>query len=212
MKGVLAITAMGAALAASVAQGADPFDEALAHAHAGRFGAAAAGFRALAEADDPEAAYNLAMLFSSGHGLPQNFDEAAYWAWRARLAGLQTAAPLIATLMAELPQDRQEKLAVRLEDTLLPEATRGDGAAMLALAAVLTSVRPAPDLILAYGWQSIAAATDTPGAVAARNDTLAKLPPEQRPLAQDHALAAFVEWCAAQETPDLAPACAAIAR
>lgn len=188
----------------------DPFAAALADADAGRFGAAAAGFHALARAGDAEAAYNLALLFATGQGLPQNTAEAAFWAWRARLDGLTLAAPLIATLMADFDTDRRAALAARLEAGLLPRAESADGAAMLALAAVLTTVRPEPDLAAAYGWQSRAAATDTPGAVAARDETLARIAPEARAAAQDAALQAFGDWCAGRAASP-PPACAAVA-
>lgn len=211
----LGVAAMiGNAVFAAAAAQADPFAEALAHADAGRHGLAAAGFHALAVTGDAEAQFNLALLFATGQGLPQNAEEAALWAWRARLAGLEQAGPLAARLMDALPQERRGRLAARLEATLVPDAERGDGAAMLALAAVIALVRPEPDLVAAYGWQSIAAATDTPGAVVARNETFARIEPNARPEAQDHALAAFVAWCgtrAGHAGAAEAPACAAVA-
>lgn len=174
----------------------DPFAAAMAQAAEGRFTSAATGFHALARTGDAEAAYNLALLFATGQGLPQNTAEAAFWAWHARLAGLTLAAPLIATLMTDMAHDRRDALAARLEAELLPKAAAGDGAAMLALAAVLVAVRPVPDLLAAYRWQSLAAASDTPGAVGARDETLAAIAPDARAAAQDAALQAFLEWCA----------------
>jgi len=200
---------LGAGLLLASNGRADPFEEALAHAAAGRYGAAAAGFHGLALKGDAEAAYNLSLLFATGQGLPQNDDEAAFWAWRARLAGLAHAAPLISSLMPGLPEDRRATLARRLEAGLYPEARAGNGAQMLALAAVMAAIRPEPDMVAAYSWQSIAAATDTPGAVAARNQTLASIPRESRHAAQDAALQAFADWCAGRgdEAP---PACIAV--
>jgi TPR repeat protein len=188
---------------------ADVFGTAMAEAAAGNYGAAAAGFHKLAEKGDAEAAHNLAILFASGRGLPQNSVEAAFWAWRARLAGLLQAAPLANHLMQDLTADRQAMVADRLEAALAPAAEAGDGAAMLALAAVLSAVRPQPDTATAHAWQSIAAALDVPGSIAARNATLEATAPEHRQKAQDQALTAFQGWCGRQ-APKAPAACSAV--
>lgn len=178
--------------------GADDFEKAMSDAAAGNYGEAAAGFHKLALTGDPEAAHNLAILFASGRGLPQNSVEAAFWAWRARLAGLRQAAPLVIQLMQDLTAERQATVATRLEETLTPDAEAGDGAAMLALAAVHSAARPEPDFATAHAWQSIAAALDVPGAIAARNATLESTAPEHRQKVQDQAMTAFKDWCGRQ--------------
>ena len=151
--------------------GADDFEKAMSDAAAGNYGEAAAGFHKLALTGDPEAAHNLAILFASGRGLPQNSVEAAFWAWRARLAGLRQAAPLVIQLMQDLTAERQATVATRL---------------------------PEPDFASAHAWQSIAAAVDVPGAIAARNATLESTAPEHRQKVQDQAMTAFKDWCGRQ--------------
>jgi uncharacterized protein len=178
--------------------GADVFEKAMADAADGNYGEAAAGFHKLALTGDTEAAHNLAILFASGRGLPQNSTEAAFWAWRARLAGLRQTAPLVTQLMQDLTAESQAAVAIRLEETLTPDAEAGDGAAMLALAAVHTAVRPKPDFATAHAWQSIAAALDVPGAIAARNATLEATAQEDRQKVQDQAMTAFKDWCGRQ--------------
>lgn len=185
------------------AAGADPFQTALDDADAGRFGAAAAGFFPLAQGGDGEAAYNLAVLYATGRGVPQNSSEAAFWALKAELTGLTGAGTLRRKLMDPLPQETREAIAARTEAELTPAALSGDGAAMLALAAIAASVRPVPDPVAAHAWQSIAAALDVPGAVPARDASLAMIPVSERPAAQDRARLAFIDWCAARD--DQAP-------
>lgn len=174
---------------------ADPFATAVADAAAGRHGEAAAGFHALALSGDAEAAYNLALLFMSGQGLPQNHIEAAYWAWQARLAGLTQAGPLLSQLSGRLDRAGQQSVADRLEAALSPLAAQGDGAAMLSLAAVMQHVRPTPDLSQAHAWQSIAAALDVPGAIVARDASLQAMDTASRTRAEAEAMAAFQAWC-----------------
>jgi uncharacterized protein len=193
---------------ALTAAGADPFQQALDAADAGRFGAAAAGFFPLAQAGDAEAAYNLAVLYATGRGVPQNSTEAAFWALKAELIGLGGAGGLRRKLMDQLPQDTRDTIAARMEAELTPAAQSGDGAAMLALAAIAASVRSAPDPVAAHAWQSIAAALDVPGAVPARDSSLAMIPAAERPAAQDQARTAFIDWCAARG--DVAPANCAV--
>jgi uncharacterized protein len=178
---------------------ADPFDSALRASDEGRHGEAAAAFHALAMAGDGAAAYNLAALFATGRGIPQNETEALYWAWRARLAGVAQASALLGRLWPPPEAARRKAIADRLEAALLPLAEAGDGAAMLQLAAVLGVVRGAPDHRAAHAWQSIAATLNVPGAFAARDATLAGFPPAERAAVQDGALAAFRSWCERHE-------------
>ena len=177
---------------------ADPFDAALRASAEGRHSDAAAAFHVLALGGDGAAAYNLALLFATGRGIPQNDTEALYWAWRARLADVQAASALLARLWPPFDTDRRNDIASRLERDVLPLAKAGNGSAMLQLAAIQSVVRDTPDLVSAHTWQSIAAALDVPGAVAARDATLAALPAADRALAQDQALAAFAVWCESQ--------------
>ncbi len=196
-------------LAVPAAVLADPFDAALQAAAEGRHGEAAAVFHGLAMAGDSEAAYNLALLFATGRGMPQNDTEALYWAWRARLADVRAASALLDRLWPHPDEARRTIVSDRLEQVLRPQAEAGDGAAMLQLAAVLTVVRSAPDLTEAYGWQSLAAALDVPGAAAARDATLGLVPVDERAQVQDAALAMFKDWCSRQK-PARTAACAVV--
>jgi uncharacterized protein len=190
---------------------ADPFAAALDDAAQGRFGAAAAAFHALADQGDAHAAFNLGLLFYAGQGVPQNVTESAYWAWRARLTGLEAAQDLIQQVMPQLDDSQREIVASRLQAALRPVAMDGDGAAMLALAVVIQDISPNPDLTAAYVWQSLAAALDMQGAAAVRDASLQRLDPAARIAAQDQALSAFRDLCESGAA-SLPAACAVLSR
>lgn len=205
------LTALALVLAPCVdaAEGGDRFTEALNAASQGDHGRAAVLFHDLAQHGDGEAAYNLAVLFASGNGVPQNTELALYWAWRARLEQVDLAKDLINRLHPKATQDSQASIAAKLVAALTPNAAAGDGAAMLQVAAVLAHVQPEPDLTGAYGWQSLAAMLDVPGAVSARDATYARIAETDRAGAQQTALQQATSWCAekraAQDTAP--PAC-----
>ncbi|RHZ93349.1 sel1 repeat family protein [Cereibacter sphaeroides] len=200
---------VGAATAAETASqtGADPFAAAIAAFRAGDAGRAAVLFKTLAEAGEPEAQFNLALLYAEGAGLPQNPREALYWAWRAQIAGIPRAEALSQRLTAALPDEARADLAERLERVLAPGIAAGDARAMFGLARVLLQLRPEPDAKRAYEWFAIAAALGLPEAQGARDAALAEVPEPDRFAVQDGALAAFAEWCRAASRP--AVACAA---
>lgn len=161
----------------------------------GKAGEAAATFHDLALAGDAEAAFNLALLFATGRGVPRNMAEAAYWAWRARLAGVHQAPVLLKTIWPRADASERMLIAQRLEAELVPLAEAGDGKAMLQLAAVLTEVREAPDLASAHIWLSLAATLGLPGASTARDQAFAALPPEDQAKADRVVLSAFSRLC-----------------
>ncbi len=183
------------------------FADAIAAARAGDTGTAAALFLPLARDGDPQAQFNLALLFYDGRGLPQNHAEALYWAWRARLSGRPEAQPLIARMADAATPDLRKTLADRIAADLEPRVKAGEGRAMLELSFVLLDLVPEPDLGRAYVWQALAAAFETPNAVAARNATYARLAPDDRPKAQAQAMEQLAALCRAGLSD---PVCAAL--
>jgi uncharacterized protein len=205
MKGLVALVLI---LASSPLR-ADPFATAMQNVRDGQHAVAAASFHELARAGDATAAHNLAILFALGHGVPQNRTEAAYWAVTALLAGLDQAVPLADLMLSEISAADRDAVSARLDAKFAPLARQGDGAAMLAMAVILALVRPEPDLLAAYSWQSIAAALDVPGAAHARELTMSMMVPTQKAQAQAVAWQAFAQWCRAQDMPT-PPSCTVI--
>lgn len=187
------------ALGLPVAAGADAFDEAMSALRNGDPGTGAVLFHGLADAGDATAMYNLALLYHHGIGVPQNADLALYWAWRARLLGVENGIKLVETLTAGLSPARREALHGRLIAELQAEADAGlaedAGLAFLRLALVESGLAPKPDGLQAYVWYSLAAALGQSAAAALRDATRSTLKPKEAEGAEAKALDAFAGWC-----------------
>lgn len=162
----------------------------------GRAAEAAVMYRDLAEGGEGAAQYNLALLYLTGRGVPQSHRDALFWAWKARLSGVDKAPALIARMADVATPDLRKDLAQRLMDALQPRIDKGEGRAMLELAAVYLEVLPEPDLIKGLVWQALAAALDVPGAAEARETTGARLTAEDRLTAEAEAVEALSSLCA----------------
>jgi len=161
----------------------------------GRAAEAALIYRRLAEAGDGAGQFNLALLYLTGRGLPQNHAEALYWAWRARLSGVAGAPALIARMAEVSTPDLRTALAERLLADLQPRIDRGEGRAMLERAGVALEVLPEPDLSQALVWQSLAAALEVPGADAARDTTGRRMEAKDRLAAEAQAVEVLKDLC-----------------
>ena len=170
---------------------------------------AAAIFDRMAKAGDGDAQFNLALLFDTGLGVPQNDREAIYWAWRARLAGVAQARSLLTKLAPQTTPALRKDVSDRLLADLQPRILAGEGRAMLEQSVVLAELLEKPDVEGAYVWQTLAASLGTPNAATARDATLRLIAPDKRAAAQDRAMAQLKSLC---EGGSLAgsPLCAAL--
>ncbi len=154
-------------------------------------------FLTLAEGGDPEAQFNIALLYAKGIGVPQNDRLSLYWAWRARLAGIPAAITLIDSLQPAAPPEMRAELASRITADLEARITAGEGRAMLERSVLLLDLMPEADLQAAYVWQALAAALGTPNAAAARDATFARIDPRHRLAAQEAAITTLRDLCKA---------------
>jgi len=168
---------------------------AMAELRAGRAPEGANILLALARDGEPEAQFNLALLYAQGLGVAQNDREALYWAWRARLSGIASANALIRRLADAATADLRTELVTRITADLEPRIATGDGRAMLERSVLLQELLPKPDLAAAYAWQALSAALGTPNAAAARDVTLSQIPAKDRLAAQDAAVAQLRALC-----------------
>lgn len=168
---------------------------AIAELRAGRAPEAAQMLLSLARAGDPEAQFNLALLYSQGFGVPQNDRESLYWGWRARLAGIPAAQALITKMEPAVTPDLRTEVAGRINADLDLRIAGGEGRAMLERSVLLLDLLPEPDLQSAYVWQALSAALGTPNAGPARDATLARIDTKDRLAAQDAAIAMLRDLC-----------------
>ncbi|MFD1808748.1 hypothetical protein ACFSHQ_13390 [Gemmobacter lanyuensis] len=94
---------------------------------------------------DPDAQFNLALIYHSGEGVPRNDREALYWAWRARIEGLPAAEPLIRMLTEQGAPGLGPSIAPRLLTDLQDALKAGHGHAMLGAALVMAQLSDPPD-------------------------------------------------------------------
>ena len=136
---------------------------------------AAVRFGNLAANGNATAQYNYAMLVYKGVGSPSDFEEAWYWSWMARLAGIEKAVELTGQIAGELGLEHEETLLLRLRNTFEKDALQGDATALSNMAIFLTEAQTDPDLAEGYVWALVAQAlgrTDVQYIVKKANDEL----------------------------------------
>ena len=136
---------------------------------------AAVRFGNLAVNGNAAAQYNYAMLVYKGVGAPSDFEEAWYWSWMARLAGIEKAVELTGQIAGELGLEHEETLLRRLRNTFEKDALHGDATALSNMAIFLTEAQTDPDLAEGYVWALVAQAlgrTDVQHIVKKANDEL----------------------------------------
>ncbi|WP_439138075.1 hypothetical protein [Roseicyclus sp.] len=142
------------------------------------FRRAVALFEPLAEADIPDAQFNLAVLLRQGRGRPQNHVEALYWSALALLSDGDYAQDMVAELLDTLPPNAREEVVARVLDRLMAQAAEGQLDAPRKLARVYTELMAEPDLRLAYIWFSICHALGENRCAEGRDDAADEIAPE----------------------------------
>jgi hypothetical protein len=119
------------------------------------FRTAIALFESLAEADAPDAQFNLAVLLREGRGRPQNHVDALDWSALALLGDGSFAETMVSDLMASLPQAARDGVVARLIDRVTAQAEAGQTDAPRKLARIYSELMAEPDTRQAYIWFSI---------------------------------------------------------
>lgn len=161
----------GAGYAAEEAQASpDPFEAAVEAVKAKDFVLANDLFFALAEQDDHDAQFNLAILLKAGTGTPQNYTLALEWAWLAHLGGVERAAGLAERLAEKLLPATKEAIASRINTRLKARLSQGDRAAIMQYVTFNQMILTKPDLETAYIWTLIGAALTIDQAAPVRDE------------------------------------------
>lgn len=124
----------------------------------GNYVDAAIRFRNLAENRNATAQYNYSMLVYKGVGAPSDFEEAWYWSWLARLAGIEKAVELTEQIASELGEEHEASLLSRLRSAFEDDALKGDANALSSMAIFLFEAQTDPDLAECYVWALVAQA------------------------------------------------------
>ncbi|AGI74715.1 hypothetical protein OA238_118p0210 (plasmid) [Octadecabacter arcticus 238] len=194
LAGVLVLTLAQPLLAReAVPASSDPFRAAVQAVTAGDFFRANELFLMLAEQDDHEAQFNLAVLLRAGKGLPQNFVRALEWAWLAQLGGVTRAPEIADSLIDKVLPATQADIASRIDTRLRGRLSRGDREAIMQFVVFNRTILERPDLETAYIWSLIGAALGVQLAIEARDEISTELEARIILSAQDMAHQMFLD-------------------
>lgn len=177
---------------------AGSFENALDFLSEGKSSKAVAEFQTAANAGHGEAQFNLAVMMAKGDGTLQDDQQALYWAWRSRMAGVKRAVTLVEYLNTRLPGDVNTKVATDLELTYINLFEDGNAKSALAVGRIHNEIYPERNIEMAYKWFTIAAALNVKYAKAFREAVSLELDAVQRASAQTQAKATLKLWCTDQ--------------
>lgn len=191
-----AALALGFVLVTSPRTGVSgPFEDGAAAHAIGNYRHAVELWLPLAEAGDPRAQFSLGIAHQRGEGLPQDLEKALDWYRKAADKGYARAQYNLAVMYHRgqgVPQNHEQAAKWYRE-----AAERGEANAQFNLATMYTNGRGVPkDLVQAAKWYDLASARYLPSekankqkAIKLRNETVAKMTPEQIEEAKKQALA-----------------------
>ena len=189
----LAISIMPGDLVAegNSSSGPDPFDAAVKAVKSKNFGHAFDLFEALAQDDNHDAQFNLAVLLRQGKGRPQHFTKALEWALLAQLGGVTRAKSLSDEISILVTPNSLQKSIANVDAHLKGRLERGERRAVMQYVVFNQSILPTPDLETAYLWSLIGAALGIANAILLRDNIVTGLDPETIEATQDMARSIF---------------------
>jgi hypothetical protein len=151
-------------------------------------------FKSLAEQDDHDAQYNLALLLRKGLGHPSNYPLALQWAWLSQLSGKAKASELTEELLALIPDETRDLVRTKVLKILQQRMEKGDRDAILQKAEYHLTVVVEPDYIAAYALRSLGAAIGLSGAIKLRDEIEGELEIKDLMDSQARAAKIFMEY------------------
>jgi TPR repeat protein len=193
----IAVCAMLAVLPGQlVAEGAnkpDPFNAAVKAVKSENYSHAYDLFETLAQNDNHDAQFNLAVLLKKGQGRPQHFTKALEWALLAQLGGVPQANALRQDLSALVTPNSYETCIANVDAILKEKLAQGNRRTILQYVVFNQTIVPEPDLETAYLWALIGAALGIPNADLLRDSMVEELDPDTIESAQENAKTLFEE-------------------
>jgi len=136
-------------------------------------------FIILAEAGDPEAQYNVAVLLHSGRGRPQNYSDALFWARLSQLGAIEQAEGLAEDIQDRMTEADIKAVLERVKSWLISRVNDGYLETIPQLANFHLQLLPEQDYETAYIWYTLATALNIPETITLRDETEEELAPEQ---------------------------------
>ncbi len=180
-------------LVAESASKPDPFNAAVKAVKSENYSHAYDLFEALAQDDNHDAQFNLAVLLKKGQGRPQHFTKALEWALLAQLGGVPQANALRQDLSALVTPKSYEACITNVDAILKEQLAQGNRRTILQYIIFNQTIISEPDLETAYLWALIGAALGIPNADFLRDSMVNELDPETIETTQENARTLFEE-------------------
>ena len=115
-------------------------------------------FEVLAENNEADAQYNIALLLKSGRGRPQNYKESLKWGLLALLGNIEVAEELVDEIKDIMPAPDLRAIRIEVKEYIQIRADAGDKAAIYQMGDYFLKVPEDPQYKDAYLWFVVAAA------------------------------------------------------
>ena len=180
-------------LGAEDAANPDPFTAAVQAVKSENFTQAYDLFEALAQDENHDAQFNLAVLLKKGQGRPQHFAKALEWALLAQLGGVPQAQALRDELSALVTPKSYETSIANVDKILQENLARGNRQSIVQYIVFNKTILPEPDMETAYLWALIGSALGIPNADVLRDSAYKELDAEVIETVQEKARTLFEE-------------------
>ena len=157
----------------------------------GRYREAIDVFEVLAENNEADAQYNMALLLKSGRGRPQNYSQALKWGWLAMLGNIELADKLVDEIKDIIPEPTQKNIRTEVKKYIQTLAETGDHVAISQMGDYFLRVPESPEYNDAYLWFVIAAAFQIEGSMSRRDKVQKELEGKDILKVQSKALEVF---------------------
>ncbi len=167
------------------------FEKATKAVKTGRYLEALDIFELLAENNEADAQYNLALLLKSGKGKPQNFQASLKWGWLALLGKIEAADKLVDEIKEIVPEPVLRSIRKEVKNFVKTKAEAGDRLAISQMGDYFLLIPENPEYKDAYLWFLIASAFQIDDGIARRDKTQKELEGKDIVSIQSKALEIF---------------------
>lgn len=148
-------------------------------------------FEVLAENNEADAQYNMALLLKSGRGRPQNYRDSLKWGWLALLGHIELADKLVDEIKEIIPDPALREIRAEVKKYIQSKAEQGDQTAILQMGDYFLKVPETPEYKDAYLWFVIASAFQIEGGMTKRDEVQRELEGKDILKIQSKALEVF---------------------
>ena len=167
------------------------FEEATQAVKEGRYKEAIDAFEVLAENNEADAQYNMALLLKAGRGRPQNYYQALKWGWLAMLGNIELADKLVDEIKDIIPEPAQKNIRAEVKKYIQTRAETGNHVAISQMGDYFLRVPENPEYKDAYLWFVIATAFQIEGSMSRRDKVQKELEGKDILKVQGKALEVF---------------------